>query len=465
MFNRVLFISWLGMLINLLQPIFIMPLALEVLSDVEVSIWLFMMSLISLGLLADLGLSPTLIRTVSYFYNGANKIDDLSKENIVNVNNEPNWSEIYKVIKTTKNVYFYLSLISVIIVLLLGVPSIFNLMDLNGHKYDGWLALLILACGIGLQIFMVRCSALLQGVQEIYRVKRIELFVAVIRLVISVVLLYVMESILGVVLGYMLGGVVGLVCYNVILWSVFSVGLDKKYGKYDSKVFYSLLSRSWKLGVIFLGGFLIFNGSVFIVSQMDDVVFIASYLITLRLILVLKQFAFLPVNLRIPAITSCLVKSDLKSMRNETINIVSISFVVYFVGGVFLYLFGDGIIVYVLGERKLLDGELMLFLLVIYFLELHHSLHATIFITSNNIPFVVPTIVSGVLIVFLGYIWLALLGGDVWGMLIVQAVIQLAHNNWYPVYLSLKLQRFGSREYFSMLCNSILRVSYLKRLK
>jgi hypothetical protein len=70
-------------------------------------------------------------------------------------------------------------------------------------------------------------------------------------------------------------------------------------------------------------------------------------------------------------------------------------------------------------------------------LDLHASFHATIYTSTNHIPFLVPSLISGSVIIGLGFLVLPIYG--LVGILMVRLIAQLSFNNWYSVYLSLKL--------------------------
>ena len=65
------------------------------------------------------------------------------------------------------------------------------------------------------------------------------------------------------------------------------------------------------------------------------------------------------------------------------------------------------------------------------FLEFNHgSIFSTFITTKNEVPFTVPSIVSGCAIVVLSVSLVTLTKLGLWGLLLSQCLVQLAYNNW-----------------------------------
>jgi hypothetical protein len=77
--------------------------------------------------------------------------------------------------------------------------------------------------------------------------------------------------------------------------------------------------------------------------------------------------------------------------------------------------------------------------------DMHSSFHASIYTSTNHIPFLVPSLISGAIIIGLGFYVLPIYG--LIGILLVRFLIQISFNNWYAWYLSLKLLRWPFLKY------------------
>ena len=103
-------------------------------------------------------------------------------------------------------------------------------------------------------------------------------------------------------------------------------------------------------------------------------------------------------------------------------------------------------------------GICALYLLVIA-LELNHSEFASVISTSNRIPYVVPSLVSGGIIVLLTFIVLKYTAAGLLGVVLVQGIVQAAYNNWrWPLWVFRELEMTVPGFYsdgFSVLGNKI----------
>ena len=86
--------------------------------------------------------------------------------------------------------------------------------------------------------------------------------------------------------------------------------------------------------------------------------------------------------------------------------------------------------------------------LVIVALELNHSEFASVISTENKIPYVVPSLVSGGVIVLLTFIALKFTTLGLLGVVLVQGIVQAAYNNWrWPLWVFRELDMSISEFY------------------
>jgi hypothetical protein len=89
------------------------------------------------------------------------------------------------------------------------------------------------------------------------------------------------------------------------------------------------------------------------------------------------------------------------------------------------------------GRTSLLSGGTLLWLGFTVYLEMNHTASSMIILTRNVVPFVVPSILTGLGVVVL------LLGGlhffhpGIWYLVFAPFIVQLIYNNWrWPTYLA-----------------------------
>jgi len=206
-----------------------------------------------------------------------------------------------------------------------------------------------------------------------------------------------------------------------------------------------LWPATWRMGVICWGSYLIYYGSTLVVSQIPDPKQMASYLLTFQIVTLLYRFSTSPAMVYQPQIAAAMSNANLTQINYLTVKIIRTSLIMYLIGGLLIYLFAGDALILIKSKSHLLDNNILLLMLVMYLLEMHHSLHAGIYLTTNHVPFMVPALLSGVAIIAAGFVSVRYFGinGVVWSQLLVQA----AFNNWYPVYLSIRLQKISFSKY------------------
>lgn len=104
------------------------------------------------------------------------------------------------------------------------------------------------------------------------------------------------------------------------------------------------------------------------------------------------------------------------------------------------------IILYMIGTNKqIISGMIFVIMSISIILEYHHAVHAQVYMGTNHIPFLLPSLISGFLIIVIGYMAIGKYG--LLGLVLTQFFVQLSINNWYPVYLDLKLLNWKFKDY------------------
>lgn len=202
------------------------------------------------------------------------------------------------------------------------------------------------------------------------------------------------------------------------------------------------------------GSFMTTNGTSVIVSQFNSASLIASYLLTHKLMLFIRQISQTPLNANLPRIFQMMAKKNYKYLKIFCARNILLGMSIQLTLLIGLLLFSKPIISFINVDISLAPISVMIIMAVSIILELHHGFHAQIYMGSNHVPFLLPGLVSGVFILGIGYNVINLYG--LTGLVLTQLLVQLSFNNWYPVYLNLKLLDWDLKHYFKDLYSSIL---------
>ena len=126
---------------------------------------------------------------------------------------------------------------------------------------------------------------------------------------------------------------------------------------------------------------------------------------------------------------------------------IALAILTYLFGAFVLFFFGHWVLTLLHTKTQFLPAPLLATMLLIYLLEAHHSLYASLVFSENVNPFVVPAIISGTAIVTLSVLLTPKIG--IWGMFLSQGIVQLSFNNWWPVVRGIRGLSVSPRAYWA----------------
>lgn len=451
-----LLMVWMETFVRMGMGLIILPLALLKLPAHEVSIWLLFWTLMGLALLAASGLPPTLLRAAAYFSAGANHLPTgFPGDGLPTCCDSPNWDAIHRLITTSGIIYLFITVASALLLGTLGGFSVWNLMSMAGHERRLWMAFLLLVAWGCAQVQTDRWSALLQGMGAVTVAKRIECSCGLARLAVSAAMILADQGLLGITSGNFAASLFGVVLMRRAVGR--RTRQPARAAFFDVEMFRRLWPSLWRLGGMAWAAFFIYNGGALVMAQLSDARLIACYLLSLRLVMLLQQVAAAPVTAFMPRVISALARGDRVEIRHWTSRIVGLAVLIYAAGSAVMLTAGNVALQWVRADAHLAPTPVLVLLCLTYLMEMHHSIHVAVYVGTNQVPFFWPAVVSAAAIVVLA----ALAAGPwgLYGVVFVQALVQAACNNWYPVRLSLQLTGWAFADYLASLPQSMLELA------
>ena len=143
-------------------------------------------------------------------------------------------------------------------------------------------------------------------------------------------------------------------------------------------------------------------------------------------------------NIHVPEFSGMRIRGDIKSIEKKFSGILVFFYILYLTGSIFVICFSEDILNIFGSKTQLIERPVLIFMLIIYFLESNHSIFATMITTKNEVPFAGAAIYSGLSISLLSFIFLKNTNWGVVGVLTSQFIVQLLYNNWKWPYVVLK---------------------------
>jgi len=155
----------------------------------------------------------------------------------------------------------------------------------------------------------------------------------------------------------------------------------------QKEILQAIYPNAVKIGFTSLGGFLVNKSSIFIGSLYLSLTDLASYGISIQLILVLSSLAGIYITTYQPKIAMFRVEKNNLAIKDLYIKSQIMLIVTFFIGGFLLVLYGNWALHLIGSKTTLLSPMILLALLIITFLEVNHSTAATVLLTKNEVPF------------------------------------------------------------------------------
>lgn len=405
-----------------------LPFIVTRLSAAEVGVWYVFVTVQSLALLADLGFQPTVARAFAAAFGGAS---ELRRSGLVSdAGDEPNHLLVAQILQAARRLY--LGLAALVTVILLTGGTWYVTTVATGQVPD--LARVQLAWGVfaissAINLYLVWVSPMMLGSGQ---VTQNYLFLIVSR---------GSFAILGIAALLMGGGLLALAAASLasnVIARLFAAWLLRPFARYlrhevSGAQMRHVLSLLWpnagRMGLVALGGFLITRANVLILSTFAGLQVAAGYAISLQLLTATAMIAMLPTQVTLPRVVELRLRGGWNELRRLLAGRFAFFFAAYFAGAVIVVVLAQPALALVGSKVHLLPPALLALLALVVMLEMNHSNAAFIITTANDVPFVLPSLLSAAAIVVMSttVVWA---GAGALGAIIAQGLVQAAYNNW-----------------------------------
>ena len=310
MFNRVIksptIMTWASFAARLLSLGLPLVFLLPQFSAEQISVWYLFLSLLTVLSLFDMGFGVTFIRNIAYAMAGVENLEEVDKSGLELDNNlifPTNETLLAKIILTMRFIYNRISLVSIVIMGVLGSLILIKPIGLLHNSSDVWIAWIILLLTNSI---VLRGNIFTSYLQGAYKVALFRMWEAIMFLASSITTNLVAifsPSLLNLIFVMQLWAVLGVarnwyLCRN-ILNKEFSL---IKGNKIDKPIFRFLWPKVWRsgLGVLIARGLVEATGYIY--AQIGESKDIAAYLLSLRVIQIISQLSQAPFYSKIPSL-------------------------------------------------------------------------------------------------------------------------------------------------------------------
>jgi len=443
---------------RLLSGVLVLPLIVRVLPSDHLGLWYVFLSLQGIAALFDLGFSPAVTRAAGYLWGGAQELKKFGVAQMQTgdrANLEPNYPLLTSLVATMRLYYRFFGIGSGLIMFIVGGAWIWlktqNLPDAPSLRA----CYAVFVFGGFLNATGDLWPALLSGINGVRAAQKILVGSAFINLVTTVGGLLAHIGIWSLVIATVGAGAFIRWAGRAAFFQLATAKLDRQ-SEPDLHLIGTLWPIAWRSGLVSLGGFLVVSANTLICSAFLDLKQTASYGLSLSLIAILTYASSTFIQIKLPLINQLRAANRTNEIVELWIQRTRLSIVFFAFGGLLL-LFGGNLALQTIGAKTLLLPKAQLaFALLIFGLEMHHTLYANLIISENQNPFVAPALLSGAATLLLSLMLTPHLG--VWGMLLAQGFAQACFNNWWPIYRAIRGLGISWIEYWRRYVRTPIRI-------
>ncbi|WP_422766788.1 hypothetical protein ACOX9X_10660 [Photobacterium leiognathi subsp. mandapamensis] len=423
LFNKALILSWGGVIINFGGFLIILPIATNSLNLIDFNFWLYSTTLLAVGIIIESSIVNPFNRLLIYAKD-KKPIDNGKGNKYLNSIND----SLLIMFRITM-ILSFIVFISTYIIGNVSTDKYNKLLDVNLY-----LILISLVCFF--RVISTFAVSILHTEGLISIQKEIQFYLLLLKTILTIIVLYYYSSLLFVFIINAISVIIE--CFFYYYISLYKLQYYKKLkeSKFSINVFNSIKKPVVNTFTIRVGGYFIAQ-SMAILSMQLSVEESTKLLFSIKCISLVYRISLMPFHVRLPDFVKYRANEEIDKIKRLYIKEMRLSILVYLLGILILIFLAKDIAKTIDVKVYFLDLHQLVFLSIIFFLELHHVTHSMIYETTNNVPFMKVSIFSGIAIFLFGFISNKL-GYGVTELLLIQFIVQVSGNNWYPVYLSFK---------------------------
>jgi O-antigen/teichoic acid export membrane protein len=397
------FNTWLVFLTLPLHVFLLLPLVLRSFDEQVVALWLLFDLIVSLQVIIDFGFNNTFIRAISYCRGGRVSV----KTDEVQCISGCNWCLLKQVIGTMRYAYLICSFLLFIV---LCLSTFFVKKYLMGDYYYWACWAIVVLCTV-LNFYGRIYSNYLLGFDKVALVKRVEALFIVLDVLSAALVLYFTKSFIAMVIANQIWVLIKPIRNRYLCFHLSGERYaDLCKGKYSSVVFADIWPMAWRSGISSLSSQGSIKLSGLLTSLVGNSSELASYLIALRVLGLLRNFSMAPFYSKIPLLSNTYAKGDVDKWQGLARK--SIGYVCY----IFLFLiilsssFGSFLFGLISTTVVFPRNSVWFFLCMAIYFHCFGAMHVHLYATTNDVKSHISDVVSSVIYLFVAIVLVGRIG-------------------------------------------------------
>lgn len=393
--------TWGHLATRMFSLIIVLPLLVTRLDAANIALWYLFRGFMDLQILADVGLEATFTRVIAYAMGGAKSLE-INQNGQSSSQDQPNWPLLEKICSTMNGLYLRVALASFVLFGSIGSLVLIKPISSSTVIINSWISWGIVIATSSINLYSKRYSAFLQGINQVALYRRWLVVTTIGEIATSFVVLLAGGGLFGLTMA-----VQGWKFVSVLINRWLARGVEaQRFSNFKGIKIYRVVIRAvwpsaWRSGVGRFMSYGLVQISGFIYAQFGATADIASYLLSLRMILTISEFSRAPFYSKIPVLARLYSKRNLDqliSWAQRGMIVAYWSFVGGFIG---ISLSIQPILDLIGSNVDFVDPLLWSLLGIGFFFERYGAMHIQLYSTTNKIIWHIANGVSGLLFILL----------------------------------------------------------------
>ncbi|MDX1951809.1 MAG: hypothetical protein SFY81_06470 [Verrucomicrobiota bacterium] len=421
--------SWLYNGLRLASGLLLLPLLYRFLPANDFGMHYVFFTYSYLVWIVDGAFSVTIGRMASYAMSGAKTLQGLGMAEVA-AGGEPNYPLLYQLLKTTRQIYFLMSLAVLILLGTLGTQQVSLSVMETSDPVKTWSAWWLLLLATPLDLHSASYNVFLRGMNRVLIAAKISTVVYGMRLVLSCVLLLAGEGLKSVPIATLITSVLQFVlnryyCREALPLQKISDGQEKSLLKV-------VWPTSWRVGLQLFSTYFLNVSLISIVSRYFGLEAAGQYGLSVQILIGIAQgVSAVWTAVKWPLVGQYRARNDLASMRRVLWPRfwLQTGTMVFSLG--FAIVLGPVLLEWINPNKKMLPGEWLFLLGCFSLLDLNFSFWTVLLSLENRIPSLWPTVITNLCSFVLALLFVEFSQWGLLSIILAPLISGSLFNYWY----------------------------------
>jgi O-antigen/teichoic acid export membrane protein len=390
------FWSWAMNGLRLTSGVVVLPLLILKLSKPDYDIYFVFLSLAALVPILDLGFSVSIGRAVSYAMGGATKLQALGVATQPAAG-APNQVLLWQLLRTTRQLYRWLSLAVLVLVGVGGTLFIWQAVPETSSPATTWLAWVVTFVAMAWDFYSGWWNVYLRNMNRVLASAQQAVLSQLLKIILICALLFAGGGLLSVPVATILSSFLQrFLARRAVLRFLDRQHDHAKDGVAVKALLATLWPNSWRMGIYFFSGYLAGQANVLICLPLLGLSASGEYGFSLQLIGICSGMAQVWTAVKWPQVGQLRIKQDHSALRRLLWPRLWLQYLTYIVLVLGVIVVAPALLQWQQSDKELLPRLWLCLLALNGLLEMNCMVWSTLISTENRLPMVWPTLISNI---------------------------------------------------------------------